>query len=652
MARILVIRPPSQGVQTGNEVTATRWRSLLEGLGHRVEVSTLYTGQDADLLIVMHAIRGASCLQAFRQDQPAKPVVLVLTGTDVNGGMEEQATSVAALCAATRIVLLQSSFLDHLDPEQKGRARVIPQSTLVPAGLIPHAGSGLQICVMGHLRDVKDPLRMAKAARLLPDDSKVRVVHLGAALEPSWARAAEKEEAENPRYTWLREKPRAEALQVMAASHCHVITSFSEGGPNAVLEAAALEVPSITSAIDGILGFFGADYPGKFPPGDTQALADLVGRFEHDHGLREDLRGRARELTKQFAPRVEQAKWRELLAELGIENTMMMDDTLESSNAQSITSDVTEFAEDVGTGLNADPKWISCRWLYDAAGSAIFEEICATQDYYVTRAEVEILETCGPMLSKHLADDLAVVELGSGSAVKASIILRALFGQREQLLYVPVDISGSAIEAASEQLLNEYSSLEITPVVGDYDRGFEWMKDNRERSKLVLWLGSNLGNFDRRGGASFLGRVSENLTGGDHVLLGIDFRKDAETLERAYDDTLGVTARFNLNILTRINRELGGRFDLDGFRHEARYDADEGRVILGLRSQYDQQVRIERLRRSVSFDKGEFVHTEDSFKYSEEEVEVLAASAGLRIKDRWTDSEKRFGVFLLARADS
>ena len=253
-------------------------------------------------------------------------------------------------------------------------------------------------------------------------------------------------------------------------------------------------------------------------------------------------------------------------------------------------------------------------------------------------------------MSEQLVQGLAVVDLGSGNLQKAAILLEALVEKREKLLYVPVDMFGPAIEAASEKLLKENPTLEIKPIVGEYDLGVSWMKDNPDQAKLVLWLGSNLGNFDRRSGAHFLQKVSRYLSSADRVLLGVDFRKDAAVLERAYDDSEGLTARFNLNLLERINRELGGQFDLGAFRHEASYDEEAGRVILGLRSLREQQVPINRLRRSIEFKENEFIHTEDSFKYSYEEVEGLVANAGLSIQEHWNDNDRRFGVFLLKLA--
>lgn len=318
MARILVVTPDSQGVRTGNTVTGERLRQLLGGQGHGVEVASAYTGQVADVLIAMHAKRGAASLQAFRQDQPDRPILLILTGTDLYGDMQEDPASLAALCAATRLVVLQSAALEKLDPEQRSRARVVHQSVVLPEGLSPEPAPGLQVCVVGHLRPVKDPLRMAQAARLLPPESEVRVVQLGAALSPELETAAREEDASNPRYTWRGEVSADGVFEVMASSHLHVLTSKSEGGPSAICEAIALGLPTVTSRIDGALGTLGTDYPGTFPFGDTKALAAMVGRFELDASFRDDLVRRTDGLRSLVDPATETAAWQAILDELAI----------------------------------------------------------------------------------------------------------------------------------------------------------------------------------------------------------------------------------------------------------------------------------------------------------------------------------------------
>ncbi len=320
------------------------------------------------------------------------------------------------------------------------------------------------------------------------------------------------------------------------------------------------------------------------------------------------------------------------------------------------TETLTDFGTDVAHGLSQPLKTISCRWLYDEIGSDLFEQICALPEYYPTRAEAEILAANAAEIVDLAGHDATCVELGSGSSVKTRSVLDAFFAAsadtsadgRERLTYVPIDISPTALETSARVLLEDYPGLDVIGIVGEYRRGFEWLAEHAERKKLVLWLGSNVGNFDRESAESFLHEMRNHMTGDDRLLIGIDLRKDARVLEAAYDDAAGVTARFNINVLTRINRELRGNFNLDGFEYEAVYDEDSGRVVMNLVSLRAQTVRIEALDLTVTFDAGERIHTEDSRKFSFEEIDALAASAGFDVARRWLDGQSRFSVNLFA----
>lgn len=307
-----------------------------------------------------------------------------------------------------------------------------------------------------------------------------------------------------------------------------------------------------------------------------------------------------------------------------------------------------EFAEDVRRGLEAADRTLPSRWLYDELGSQIFEEICAVPEYYPTGAEVEILETCGPELDAMLPKKLSVVELGSGSAVKARLVLGALRSRGEGLHYRPVDISQSAVEEAAADLRREFPDLHIEGIAGEYRYGLRHVAEHSGDPMLVMWLGSSLGNFDRAAGQAFVNELAGSFRPQDRFLLGIDLRKDKETVELAYDDPAGVTRRFTLNLITRMNRELGANFDMDGFDHDSHYEIEDGCIVIGLRSLRDQEVRIDALDASYSFAKGEFIHTEYSYKYSPEEIATLADTAGLRIERTWLDHQERFSLQLLA----
>jgi len=305
-------------------------------------------------------------------------------------------------------------------------------------------------------------------------------------------------------------------------------------------------------------------------------------------------------------------------------------------------------ASEVRAGLTATPKRIPCRFFYDETGSQIFEEICELPEYYLTRAESEILQNRGRDIAKRFSLPISLVELGSGSSTKTRLLIEALLGKHGALSYVPIDISPSALEASAPRLLDDYKQLEIRAIAGEYQDGLRRIRHERQRRKLILWLGSSIGNFDRPDAEKFVSNLRFGMNLEDRLLIGIDLRKDREALESAYDDSSGVTARFNRNLLERINRELGGRFDPEAFDFQASYDEIEGNVISQLRSRRDQIVRIEDLDLDVAFAEGEAIHTENSFKYSRAEIDELARRTGFAVEDHWLDAENRFSVNVFA----
>jgi dimethylhistidine N-methyltransferase len=296
------------------------------------------------------------------------------------------------------------------------------------------------------------------------------------------------------------------------------------------------------------------------------------------------------------------------------------------------------FAQDARAGLLGDPKSLPCRYFYDAEGSRLFEAICELPEYYLTRAEREILVERSAELSARFPTEVTLVELGSGSAAKTQILIEALLRRHESLRYVPVDLSKEMLEESAWALLAQYPDLEIVAVAGEYQDGLQHLHSHAGRPKLILWLGSSIGNLERREAAAFLHQVRDAMRPGDHLLVGIDLRKDRDILVPAYDDAAGVTARFNLNLLARINRELGGRFDLTRFRHRAVYNEIDGRVEMFLVSTNAQRVAIDGLGIEVSFAAGEAIHTENSYKYSRAEIESLAEQSGLGIEAQWFDT--------------
>lgn len=316
--------------------------------------------------------------------------------------------------------------------------------------------------------------------------------------------------------------------------------------------------------------------------------------------------------------------------------------------AMPAASRLAAFARDVAAGLMASPKRLSCCYFYDQEGSRLFEAICQLPEYYLTRAEAAILQARAPEIAAHFPDETTLVELGSGNSDKTRLLIDAFLNTRPRLRYVPLDICRTVLEETARDLLRDYPALEIVALAAEYHEGLQYLRADADWPKLILWLGSNVGNFDRQEAAAFLKRVRGTMATADRLLVGIDLRKDRAVLEAAYDDAQGVTGAFNLNLLVRINRELDGHFDLANFRHRAVYQEEAGRVEMYLVSMGSQRVAIGRLGLDVEFAAGEAVHTENSYKYSLAEIDALTRSAGLRTEQRWLDEEGRFSLNLLA----
>jgi putative glycosyltransferase (TIGR04348 family) len=319
--RIAVVTPAAPGSLSGNRVTAERWAGMLRELGH--EVAVLQSGDaealaaDPDLLVALHAKKSAPDIAAFRARHPARPLVVALTGTDLYGDLATDETARLSLRLADRLVALQGKGVEELPAELRGKVRAIVQSAVAPAVRPPPLPDCFEVVVSGHLRPVKDPFRAAEAARLVPAASRIRVTHLGAALEPGMEARARAEMAGNPRYVWLGALPREDALAILARSRLLALTSLMEGGANVVCEALACGVPVVSSRIPGSVGLLGEDYPGYFPVGDTRLLAALLRRAEADPPFYSELAERCGRLAPLVDPARERAAWAELLADLG-----------------------------------------------------------------------------------------------------------------------------------------------------------------------------------------------------------------------------------------------------------------------------------------------------------------------------------------------
>lgn len=315
--KILLVTPAPPGSRAGNRNTATRWAGILRELGCRVAVATDWDGRPADLMVALHARKSHGALAAFRRRHPEKPAVLALTGTDLYRDIRVDASAAQSLELATRLVVLQEAALAELTASQRARARVIHQS--VATRLLARASRrGLRVCVLGHLREEKDPFRAVRALRRLGEAAQVELVHAGQPLSAAMEREARRWMRAEPRYRWVGELPRWRAMQLLARSHAMIISSVLEGGAHVVSEAIALGVPVIASDIPGNRGLLGTDYPGYFPVGDEAALAALLQRAIQEPRYLSRLAAAVKRRRPLVAPTRERETWRRLLAELGI----------------------------------------------------------------------------------------------------------------------------------------------------------------------------------------------------------------------------------------------------------------------------------------------------------------------------------------------
>lgn len=308
------------------------------------------------------------------------------------------------------------------------------------------------------------------------------------------------------------------------------------------------------------------------------------------------------------------------------------------------------FLQDVITGLSQTQKKLPCKYFYDDRGSLLFEQICATPEYYVTRAECDIYQQYAGQIAAFIGARALIIEPGAGSVKKIGLLLRQL---EQPAGFIPMDISADMLSLSSELLADDFPDLDITPVIADFlDR--DVIKDLFSRlptqplinKSVIFFPGSTIGNFHPRDAEQFLRSLADNLQLGDGLLIGVDLLKKVAILERAYNDEAGITADFNLNVLQRINRELNGNFSLEQFAHQARFNQDKSRIEMHLVSTQSQRVQI--ADQVVAFDKHESIHTENSYKYSVVMFSELARRAGFSLQHYWHDKRQLFSVYYLS----
>lgn len=315
-----------------------------------------------------------------------------------------------------------------------------------------------------------------------------------------------------------------------------------------------------------------------------------------------------------------------------------------------------EFVKDVEKGLADKQKHISPKFFYDKKGSKLFEEICDQPEYYLNRSESLILKRSVDEIMNKLGEkQISIIELGNGNSLKTRILLKPILANLRKVCYFPIDVSLKTLKKSLKDLSKEYVNLEIFGICSDYVSGltkindFMKMKNNIPKNKLIIFLGSSIGNFHPKEAKNFLYSLKRYIRQEDALLIGIDLEKDKRILDKAYNDKKGLTAKFNLNILSRINRELDGEFKLSSFEHKSFYNIHKHRIEMHLESKLDQEVRVGATKKTFHFKKGETIHTENSYKYSQNNLNELVKNAGLEMIQSFTDRKKQYTLILLKK---
>jgi len=302
-----------------------------------------------------------------------------------------------------------------------------------------------------------------------------------------------------------------------------------------------------------------------------------------------------------------------------------------------------DFLADVIAGLSSNPRTLPCKYFYDERGAALFQKICELPEYYVTRTEIDILDRNRNEIASQLGPDIQLIGLGTGAGTKTRILIDAL---EKPAVYIPVDISEKQLRESTALFRKIFPELEILPVCADYLQPVVLPSPRHKPARNIVYFpGSTIGNFEPNQAVEFLRRIANVCRGGGGLLIGVDLKKEHQVLEAAYNDGAGVTAQFNLNLLERVNRELGADFDLDQWWHRAIYNSNAGRIEMYLTSEIDQFVHLD--EHKFHFRRGDKIITEFSYKYAPDEFAALAAKAGFEFIRMWTDDARLFGIFYL-----
>ena len=306
------------------------------------------------------------------------------------------------------------------------------------------------------------------------------------------------------------------------------------------------------------------------------------------------------------------------------------------------------FAQELSYSFNQKQKSINPKFFYDEKGSYLFKKICTLPEYYISRTEVALLRQLEEKLPNHLNGNFRLVELGSGSSTKTRTLIDILEKSQKHIEYFPIDIS-DILRDSCKELHNDYKNLCITGIIDDYEPALELVKNYDGMNNLIVFLGSSFGNYEPKAGLRFLQKINSLMKNNDLFLLGLDLTKDETVLEKAYNDSQGITAQFNLNVLSRINSELDANFDINKFVHHAVYNKNQNRIEMYLRSLEKQIVNIPKADLVLEIKKDELIHTENSFKFTISQIKEMSALSNFQIQDIWCDKKRYFGLVLLSK---
>ena len=306
------------------------------------------------------------------------------------------------------------------------------------------------------------------------------------------------------------------------------------------------------------------------------------------------------------------------------------------------------FAQELSYSFSQKQKSINPKFFYDEKGSYLFKKICTLPEYYISRTEVALLRQLEEKLPNHLNGNFRLVELGSGSSTKTRTLIDILEKSQKHIEYFPIDIS-DILRDSCKELHNDYKNLCITGIIDDYEPALELVKNYDNKNNLIVFLGSSFGNYEPKAGLRFLQKINSLMKNNDLFLLGLDLTKDETVLEKAYNDSQGITAQFNLNVLSRINSELDANFDINKFVHHAVYNKNQNRIEMYLRSLEKQIVNIPKADLVLEIKKDELIHTENSFKFTISQIKEMSALSNFQIQDIWCDEKRYFGLVLLSK---